>query len=81
MSNTTTINYLNITKDLNHSSKNNQFDSTGRIDEKIERNRFNYIVKEILDQEPEATANSENFIFIQVSEENSEYILKKKKSN
>lgn len=79
MSNLNTINYINTTSDENHSLKNNQIDSTGRIDEKIEKNRFNYIVKEILDQEPIATAISDNFIFIQVSEENSEYILKKKK--
>ena len=74
-----TINYINITNDLNHKLKNNQIDTTGRIDEKIERNRLNYIVNYIYDEEPEATVNSDNFIFIKISEENNEYILKKKK--
>ena len=79
MSNTKNkIDYVNITNDLNHKLKNNQIDTTGRIDEKIERNRLNYIVNYIYDDEPEATENSDNFIFIKTLNDD-EYILKKKK--
>ena len=79
MSNTKNkIDYVNITNDLNHKLKNNQIDTTGRIDEKIEINRLNFIVNYIYDDEPEATENSDNFIFIKTLNDN-EYILKKKK--
>lgn len=71
---------ITISNDLPYSNNNYKIDSSGRVDEKINTNillnTYNYIVEEILEQDPNPP--DENFIFVE-SDDN--YVLKHKSSS
>jgi len=80
MNNKNIIDKINLSSDNLYTNLNNQIDTTGRINEKIQKNKFNYIVNEILEEEPEPTEQSEKLIFI-YNEQDELYLLKRKIKN
>ena len=75
-----TIEKINVSKDNLYKDFNNQIDTTGRINEKIQKNKFNYLVDEIKEVEPIPDKNTPKLIFIYNSNDNL-YLLKRKIKN
>jgi len=75
-----TINKINITNNSLFNSKNNEIDTSGRINEKIQKNKFNYLVDNILYQLPTPSISSPKLVFI-YNEENDYYTLYNKINN
>ena len=75
-----TINKINTTDSILFNTKNNEIDSTGRINEKIQKNKFNYIVNEIKNELPDASSSPDKLVFI-YDEENDKYTLYNKVNN
>lgn len=46
------INRINISSDIKYSNFNSSIDTTGKINEKLAQNKFNYFVDIILMEEP-----------------------------
>jgi len=74
MSNFQRITKINISSNNEFIENNDAIDSTGKINEKLALNKFNYIVEEITTNQSLATAD---IIFVKVSDN---YILKRKVS-
>ena len=72
------IEKINISKNNLYKNLNNQIDTTGRINEKIQQNKFNYLVNEIIEEEPEPKEQSDKLIFLY---QNNFYTLKRKIQN
>ena len=70
------INSINIASDALFTSKNTQIDTTGRIDEKLAANKFNYVVDTLTTNESTATAD---IIFVEIDTSGvKSYALKRK---
>ena len=80
MSGSIIINKVNTTSNSLFLSRNNEIDTTGRINEKIQQNKFNYIVSEIKNVIPTADASSDKLIFVFNETENT-YTLYNKVNN
>lgn len=68
------INGINVSHNNLYTADNNKLDTTGRIDEKIALNKYNYYVNEILEQEP-LPEEGQDIIFVK---DNDIYTLKHK---
>ena len=80
MSGSIIINKVNTTSNSLFLSRNNEIDTTGRINEKIQQNKFNYIVSEIKNATPSPDASSDKLVFVFDETENT-YTLYNKVNN
>ena len=71
------INSINITSDALFTSENTQLDTTGRINEKLSKITFNYVVDELTTDESQAT---DDIIFVEIAGTPPTYALKHKVS-
>jgi len=71
------INGINVSHNNLYTTDNNKLDTTGRINEKIALNKYNYYVNEILEQEP-LPEEGDDIIFVK---NNDIYTLKHKINN
>lgn len=69
------INSINITSNALFTSGNTQLDTTGRIDEKLAANKYNYTVDTLTTDESSATAD---IIFVEIAGTPPTYALKRK---